>query len=80
MQGVRILAEYEADGKHHNEPLPADVADEEHALHDAVVEEIVSGGYPTAPRMLVSEAEYWDAAESANPATDTACAATRAPT
>lgn len=40
------------------------------------MEEIVSGGYPTAPRMLVSEAEYWDVAESANPATDTACAAT----
>jgi hypothetical protein len=40
------------------------------------MEEIAAGGYPTAPRMLVSEAEYWDVAESANPGTDTACAAT----
>lgn len=40
------------------------------------MEEITAGGYPTAPRMLVSEAEYWDAAESANPGTDSACAAT----
>lgn len=39
-------------------------------------EEIAAGGYPTQPRMLVSEAEYWDAAESANPATDKACSAT----
>lgn len=39
-------------------------------------EEIVSGGYPTQPRWLVSEAEYWDAAESANPATDQPCNAT----
>lgn len=39
-------------------------------------EEIVAGGYPTAPRLLVSEAEYWDAAESASPATDKACNAT----
>ncbi len=35
--------EYEAGGGHHVEALPADVADEEHQLHEAVVEEIVSG-------------------------------------
>jgi hypothetical protein len=40
------------------------------------MEEITQGGYPTAPRMLVSEAEYWNAAESANPAADAACAST----
>jgi hypothetical protein len=39
-------------------------------------EEIVAGGYPTRPRALVSEAEYWNTAESANPATDRACDAT----
>ena len=40
------------------------------------IEEIVAGGYPTQPRMLVSEAEYWNVAESADPATDKACDAT----
>ena len=35
--------EYEPGGTHHSEPMPADVADEEHTLHDALVEEIVSG-------------------------------------
>lgn len=33
--------EYEPGGTHHSEPMPADVADEEHRLHDAIVEEIV---------------------------------------
>lgn len=37
------------------------------------MEEIVAGGYPTTPRPLVSEAEYWNGAESASPATDKAC-------
>jgi len=37
------------------------------------MEEIVAGGYPTTPRALVSEAEYWNVAESANPANDKAC-------
>ena len=40
------------------------------------IEEIVAGGYPTQPRALVSEAEYWNAGENANPATDKACDAT----
>lgn len=40
------------------------------------MEEIVAGGYPTTPQSLVSEAEYWNASEGANPATDKACDAT----
>ena len=39
-------------------------------------EEIVAGGYPTQPRALVSEAEYWNVAESANPISDPPCGAT----
>jgi len=35
--------EYEPDGSHHTEKMPADVADEEHQLHDQLVEEIVAG-------------------------------------
>ena len=41
------------------------------------IEEIVAGGYPTEPTMLISQSEYWDAAESSNPATDRPCNATR---
>jgi len=41
------------------------------------IEEIVAGGYPTEPTMLISQPEYWDAAESSNPATDRPCNATR---
>ena len=40
------------------------------------IEEIVAGGYPTTPQMLVSQGEYWNAAESSNPATDRPCDAT----
>jgi hypothetical protein len=40
------------------------------------MEEIVAGGYPTRPTALVSQGEYWNAAESADPATDRACDAT----
>jgi hypothetical protein len=40
------------------------------------MEEIVAGGYPTTPRPLVSEAEYWNIVERANPATDKPCSAT----
>ena len=35
--------EYEPGGTHHDEAMPDDVADEEHRLHDELVEEIVSG-------------------------------------
>jgi hypothetical protein len=41
------------------------------------IEEIVAGGYPTEPTMLISQPEYWNAAESSNPATDRPCNATR---
>ena len=37
------------------------------------IEEIVAGGYPTTPTQLVSQGEYWDAAESSNPGTDRPC-------
>jgi elongation factor G len=47
--------EYDADGSHHAAPLPADVADEEHALHDAVVEEIVAGDDEQLERYLSGE-------------------------
>ena len=40
------------------------------------IEEIVSGGYPTAPQFLVSAPEYWNAAESSDPLTDDTCDAT----
>ena len=36
-------------------------------------EEIVAGGYPTTPTALVSEAEYWNVGEQANPANDSPC-------
>ncbi|HQR12389.1 MAG TPA: hypothetical protein PLW68_13775 [Casimicrobiaceae bacterium] len=36
-------------------------------------EEIVAGGYPTAPTALVSEAEYWNLGEQANAAKDDPC-------
>jgi elongation factor G len=35
--------EYEPGGTHHTEAVPAEIAAEEHALHDALLEEIVSG-------------------------------------
>jgi elongation factor G len=47
--------EYDADGSHHTEPLPADVADEEHRLHDEVVEEIVAGDDEQLERYLSGE-------------------------
>ena len=47
--------EYDPDGTHHTEPLPADVADEEHRLHDEVVEEIVAGDDAQLERYLNGE-------------------------
>ncbi len=44
--------EYEPDGRHHTETIPADVADEEHRLHDELVEEIVSGDDDQLERYL----------------------------
>ena len=53
---VDVLTEealdYDASGGHHTEPMPADVADEEHSLHDALVEEIVSGDDDQLERYL----------------------------
>lgn len=44
---VDLLSEqaldYDADGSHHTEPMPAELADQEHTLHETVVEEIVTG-------------------------------------
>ncbi|TWI04720.1 hypothetical protein IP90_00855 [Luteimonas cucumeris] len=40
------------------------------------IEEITSGGYPTTPTMMVSQGEYWNAAEDSDPVADTACDAT----
>ena len=48
--------EYEPGGTHHSEPLPADVADEEHRLHDAIVEEIVTGDDEQLERYLSGDA------------------------
>ena len=47
--------EYDAGGSHHSEALPADVADEEHQLHEAVVEEIVSGDDDQLEHYLAGE-------------------------
>jgi len=47
--------EYEPDGSHHNEPIPAEVADEEHRLHDEIVEEIVAGDDEQLERYLSGE-------------------------
>ena len=47
--------DYEPGGTHHTTPMPDDVADEEHALHDAVVEEIVSGDDEQLERYLSGE-------------------------
>ena len=44
--------EYEPSGQHHTGAVPADVADEEHALHDALLEEIVSGDDAQLERYL----------------------------
>lgn len=37
------------------------------------IETIKAGGYPTAQTQIVSEAEYWNDNESANPGSDNAC-------
>ena len=49
--GVRVRP----DGTHHTAPLPDDVAEEEHRLHDEVVEEIVSGDDDQLERYLSGE-------------------------
>ena len=47
--------DYEPGGTHHTTAMPADVADEEHALHDTIVEEIVSGDDEQLERYLGGE-------------------------
>ena len=47
--------EYEPDGKHHAEPMPADLEEEEHRVHDELVEEIVSGDDEQLERYLSGE-------------------------
>jgi elongation factor G len=47
--------EYEPDGSHHVEPLPADVVAHEHEIHEQVVEEIVSGDDEQLERYLEGE-------------------------
>ncbi len=47
--------EYAADGTHATTELPADVADEEHRLHEEVAEEIVSGDDEQLERYLSGE-------------------------
>ena len=49
---AEVAHEYEPDGRHHVEPLPDDVAAHEHEVHDAVVEEIVSGDDAQLERYL----------------------------
>jgi elongation factor G len=44
--------EYDGVGQHHVEPLPADMVDAEHAVHEHVVEEIVSGDDEQLERYL----------------------------
>jgi hypothetical protein len=46
------------------------------AQYQLYIEAITAGGYPTTPQMLISEGEYWNTQESANPGTDQACDAT----
>lgn len=40
------------------------------------IEKITDGGYPTTPMTMLSQGEYWNAAESNDPGTDQACDAT----
>ena len=44
--------EYDPDGQHHTAPLPSDIAEEEHRVHDELVEEIVSGDDDQLERYL----------------------------
>ncbi|MGZ4807268.1 MAG: elongation factor G [Ilumatobacteraceae bacterium] len=44
--------EYDNDGRHHSAPIPNEIADEEHRVHDELVEEIVSGDDDQLERYL----------------------------
>lgn len=47
--------EYDAEGRHHNVSMPDDVAAEEHAMHEALVEEIIAGDDEQLERYLSGE-------------------------
>ena len=55
--------DYEPDGSHHTGSMPADMADEEHLLHDALVEEIVSGDDEQLERYLSGDVPSFDELE-----------------
>ncbi len=46
---------YDADGRHHDEPLPSGLADEEHRLHEQVTEEIVAHDDEQLERYLAGD-------------------------
>ena len=52
---AEVAHEYDPDGRHHVEPLPDDVVQHEHEVHDQVVEEIVSGDDAQLERYLDGE-------------------------
>jgi elongation factor G len=47
--------EYAPDGRHRKGPLPGDIAEEEHRLHDELIEEIVSGDDEQLEKYLTGE-------------------------
>ena len=55
--------EYDREGKGHVEPLPTEIVDEERALHDRLVEEIVSGDDDQLERYLGGETPTVDQLE-----------------
>jgi elongation factor G len=55
--------EYDAAG-HHTEPVPDDIADREHAVHDQLVEEIVSGDDAQLERYLEGDIPSSDELET----------------
>lgn len=55
--------DYGPDGSRHVEPMPADIADEEHELHDALVEEIVAGDDEQLERYLSGEVPTFEELE-----------------
>jgi elongation factor G len=54
---------YGPDGSHHEEELPSDIADEEHRVHDELIEEIVSGDDEQLERYLSGEVPTVDELE-----------------
>ncbi len=46
---------YEPDGRHHSEPLPSELEEEEHRVHEELIEEIVSGDDEQLERYLSGE-------------------------